>query len=515
MSDLGPLNIDYLDRYNHQSEGFRPIVLVLYFAFVVLLIYLLGHTANNYFSPSLAVICDKLKLPYNIAGVTFLAMGNGAPDVFSSVTSFTGNKDFLIGIGALLVKSWWINPNLNIDSIGLCTSNNIFLEDSNIQIRNESPFVHTDDTAYWYAPLLAPMNIQNTDVDVEEEIHTKRSEEDVHSYIDLKGISIASRKDNTDTSRSINNRHIINSSSTSSSNSSRSLLNQSNNSNNIESFTTPYKFITINDNDDIIHSSTDNIDEGLKTYNNQQIHHIIDDHYLTLPSDNPNDNDNTDNNDKNITCLSAIGTILHIPSSVLGLTIIAWGNSIGDFFANISLSKKDFTDMALSGCYAGPIFNLMIGLGILLKKKQESVENFLHTSHTNSMMSSESPSSSTSETPTTSSPSTVPSMMPSESPSSRTEDEIPRVDYISYFFGCLTDVVPCYEYSLGINTSVLIFLDNSCYVSDTDSIWLVSCTCWNNGYGGFTTVQQQHLSKTSSSLGPPSIQQKTHLLKNT
>lgn len=51
----------------------------------------------------------QLNLPYNIAGVTFLAMGNGAPDVFATMASFGGAGDVLIGIGCLLGASMFIN----------------------------------------------------------------------------------------------------------------------------------------------------------------------------------------------------------------------------------------------------------------------------------------------------------------------------------------------------------------------------------------------------------------------
>ena len=62
----------------------------------------MGSTADAYFTPALSSICIKFRIPYQVAGVTFLAFGNGAPDVFASVTSFTGGQDVLIGIGALL-----------------------------------------------------------------------------------------------------------------------------------------------------------------------------------------------------------------------------------------------------------------------------------------------------------------------------------------------------------------------------------------------------------------------------
>lgn len=63
-------------------------------------------------------------------------------------------------------------------------------------------------------------------------------------------------------------------------------------------------------------------------------------------------------------CLTSVGTILNIPSFYLGLTILAWGNSVGDFFANLSIAKRGLGPMAVAGCYGGPIFNILIGLGV-------------------------------------------------------------------------------------------------------------------------------------------------------
>merc|ERR1719487_2858830 len=65
-----------------------------------------------------------------------------------------------------------------------------------------------------------------------------------------------------------------------------------------------------------------------------------------------------------VACLSAIGGISGIPTSVLGLTILAWGNSVGDFFANVAVAKQGLGEMAIAGCYGGPVFNLLVGLGL-------------------------------------------------------------------------------------------------------------------------------------------------------
>lgn len=61
-----------------------------------------------------------------------------------------------------------------------------------------------------------------------------------------------------------------------------------------------------------------------------------------------------------------IGLILNIPKSLLGLTLLAVGNCLGDMNANVAMTKKGFGEMAVTGCLAGPVFNILIGLGLSL-----------------------------------------------------------------------------------------------------------------------------------------------------
>ncbi|KAI7880523.1 hypothetical protein K492DRAFT_237219 [Lichtheimia hyalospora FSU 10163] len=65
-----------------------------------------------------------------------------------------------------------------------------------------------------------------------------------------------------------------------------------------------------------------------------------------------------------VSLLQALGTILNISDAIMGLTIFAFGNSIGDLVANTAIAKMGFPTMAISACYAGPLLNMVLGVGI-------------------------------------------------------------------------------------------------------------------------------------------------------
>eukprot|EP01094_Clydonella_sp_ATCC50884_P021256 TRINITY_DN4643_c0_g1_i3.p1 TRINITY_DN4643_c0_g1~~TRINITY_DN4643_c0_g1_i3.p1 ORF type:complete len:676 (+),score=186.68 TRINITY_DN4643_c0_g1_i3:204-2030(+) len=95
--------IDYLRFFycNMLPAGLGSIGLLIFVCWALVLAFVLIKTTEDFFCPSIAKLSERLQLSNNVAGVTLLAIGNGAPDVFASVTaSIHGNPD--IAISAVL-----------------------------------------------------------------------------------------------------------------------------------------------------------------------------------------------------------------------------------------------------------------------------------------------------------------------------------------------------------------------------------------------------------------------------
>jgi len=69
-----------------------------------------------------------------------------------------------------------------------------------------------------------------------------------------------------------------------------------------------------------------------------------------------------------VSLLSAIGKVSGISEALLGATVLAWGNSVGDFVSNTVVAREGNPNMAIAACFAGPMMNLLVGtsFGLML-----------------------------------------------------------------------------------------------------------------------------------------------------
>lgn len=77
---------------------------------LAVLFRLLGSTAEEYFSPSLEMFSVKLGLPPRFAGVTLLALGNGAADVSATINAIASDPEngYKMSLGALTGAAMFI-----------------------------------------------------------------------------------------------------------------------------------------------------------------------------------------------------------------------------------------------------------------------------------------------------------------------------------------------------------------------------------------------------------------------
>ena len=65
-----------------------------------------------------------------------------------------------------------------------------------------------------------------------------------------------------------------------------------------------------------------------------------------------------------VNVLKTLGIILNISDSLLGLTVFAVGNSLGDLVADVTVARLGYPVMALSACFGGPMLNILLGVGL-------------------------------------------------------------------------------------------------------------------------------------------------------
>lgn len=67
-----------------------------------------------------------------------------------------------------------------------------------------------------------------------------------------------------------------------------------------------------------------------------------------------------------VALMESLGISFSISTGVLGLTVIAVGNSVGDFVADTAVARAGEPKMSIATCFGSPLFNDVVGLGLSL-----------------------------------------------------------------------------------------------------------------------------------------------------
>lgn len=65
-----------------------------------------------------------------------------------------------------------------------------------------------------------------------------------------------------------------------------------------------------------------------------------------------------------VAVLKVFGVAFGFSDAILGLTLLAWGNSLSDLISDVAVARRGFPRMGFSACFGGPLFNLLLGVGL-------------------------------------------------------------------------------------------------------------------------------------------------------
>jgi solute carrier family 24 (sodium/potassium/calcium exchanger), member 6 len=97
----------YLTLYYCNLGGAQPVAFTILILWLGLLFTTIGIAASDFFSINLSTIASILGLSESLAGVTFLAFGNGSPDVFSTFAAM-GSNSASMAVGELIGAACFI-----------------------------------------------------------------------------------------------------------------------------------------------------------------------------------------------------------------------------------------------------------------------------------------------------------------------------------------------------------------------------------------------------------------------
>ncbi|KAK7316019.1 hypothetical protein VNO77_34634 [Canavalia gladiata] len=422
--------INYLQIF-YCSFGHSPILgHALLIMWLVVLFYLLGDTASNYFCSSLEGLSSILRLSPTIAGVTLLSLGNGAPDFFASVVSFTRSNDGAVGLNSILGGAFFVSSAvLGIISF-LVNSNEIAVDKASF-IRDVIFFLFSlvilfviiligkisllgsifyVSIYFLYVCAVSATHFIYGGDRTEGEL-VASSDDLVESGIPLLGC-VDDEKPNVANVANVANKEV----SEDKGEKQECFGNDSFNYNYLskflkvlelplclprrltipvvseEAWSKPYAVISVTLAPvlftTLCNTQMENVSSksSLVAYLTAALIGIVLGNMacVTTKSTSPprkclfpwlagsfsmSVTWTYIIAEELVSLLVALGNVIGVSPSILGLTVLAWGNSLGDLIANGAMAKNggaDGAQIAVSGCYAGPMFNILMGLGLPL-----------------------------------------------------------------------------------------------------------------------------------------------------
>lgn len=410
-----------------------PLAIFLYVVWLLVMFLVLGLIASQFFCPNLSAISSTLRLTHNVAGVTFLALGNGAPDVFSAMAAFSRPQTAGLAIGALfgagifvttvvagsvtLVKPFtvasrpflrdiifymaavfwtftilykgWIDLKEALGYLGLYVLYVITVVVSTYIYRRRTrslrgPLQNSEVANDIQASDYYRENINGTLQEHEAEYEPLISFTETTSKIFLKSISpvdtriwrrshwawralkiiqlpfevvllltvpvVDTDKEDHNWKRPLNCLHII----------TGPLLC-------VLTFQSGNYGLYLIEGDFPVWLLTALIGVFLSgivfcTTNNERpppyhflfslLGFVVSALWISTVAS------------EIVSVLHLLGIVLSLSNTVLGLTLLAWGNSIGDCFSDITIARQGYPRMAISACFGGIIFNMLFGVGL-------------------------------------------------------------------------------------------------------------------------------------------------------
>ena len=102
---------EYINFYSFHyciMRGFFPLSTIIIILILFILFFILSSTSDMYLSSSITKIIETFNINHNIAAVTLLAFGNGAPDVISTLVASSEPEGISFSLNSVLGSGMFI-----------------------------------------------------------------------------------------------------------------------------------------------------------------------------------------------------------------------------------------------------------------------------------------------------------------------------------------------------------------------------------------------------------------------